>query len=346
MEYIKKIIKTFMFIFIAYVAYVILDNSFNIFDKFKTIYIIIIILLSIYINIDAINFLINKIKDKDEECDLFNIYYVNFPKVYEIAMLIDNKLKTQIEKKSKEENSAKFTNKLDMLHENKILKPSMEITAENQTVKSLEYKEVQEVKNTNSTILKIVKDKAKRISNLKNIKNGQLIIIDNVKISIINKEEILQVNSMVSGALKDNVINADAGGQNLKIDVNALSTIFLKDYKYQLCCENKEQEKFYVSIPMKLEKEFENDYCILDLEIGTVNIIGIYREDKYKPTKKSSWDILQTDDQNMEDNELKNSNGNSDKSDNNIPEPEEKPYIDLIAIVQELKLNNEEENNE
>ena len=64
-------------------------------------------------------------------------------------------------------------------------------------------------------------------------------------------------------------------------------------YKYQLCCKTENEDIFYISIPMKLEKEFENDYSILDLEIGKVNILGIYRDEKYRPSKKSSWDIIQ-----------------------------------------------------
>ena len=66
----------------------------------------------------------------------------------------------------------------------------------------------------------------------------------------------------------------------------------LKDYKYYLMCE-KDTEKFYIDIPMKAEKEFENEYSIYDLEIGKVNIIGIYRTDKYDPKNKTTFSKLQ-----------------------------------------------------
>ena len=331
MNWVKEIIKSIFIIFVAYVVFIILDNSFNIFSKFKVIYIIGIILILIYLNIDKIKLENNKKDDKEK---LFNIYYVNFPKVYEIAMLIDNKIKTLIEKNTKDTNSIGTSTKINLLHPNKILNPSLELSAESQTSKSIEYKEVQEVKSTNSTILKIVKDKADVINNLNktNTKKNKLILIENVKISIINKEEILQVNSMVSGALKDNFINADADGQNLKIDVNALSSIFLKDYKYQLICTTEANEIFYISIPMKLENEFENDYSILDLEIGRVNILGIYRDKKYKPSNKTTWNIIQEDTNKSETilNQMKDSN------ENNFQKIEigykAYPYIDLIAI--------------
>ena len=269
---------------------------------------------------------------------------MNFPKVYEIAMLIDNKIKTLIEKNTKDTNSIGTSTKINLLHPNKILNPSLELSAESQTSKSIEYKEVQEVKSTNSTILKIVKDKADVINNLNktNTKKNKLILIENVKISIINKEEILQVNSMVSGALKDNFINADADGQNLKIDVNALSSIFLKDYKYQLICTTEANEIFYISIPMKLENEFENDYSILDLEIGRVNILGIYRDKKYKPSNKTTWNIIQEDTNKSETilNQMKDSN------ENNFQKIEigykAYPYIDLIAILQDIDINGDE----
>lgn len=341
MKYIKDVIKAIFIIFISYIVFVIFDNSFNIFSKFKIIYIIAVILILLYLNIDNIKI---KKESVEEKKDLFNIYYVNFPKVYEIAMLIDNKIKTLIEKNTKDINTSEISTKVNFLHSNKILNPSLEFNADSQTSKSIEYKEVQEVKNTNSTILKIVKEKADKISNLKSNKKNKLILIENVKISIINKEEILQVNSMVSGALKDNFINTDADGQNLKIDLNALSTIFLKDYKYQLCCETTSNEKFYISIPMKLEKEFENDYSIFDLEIGRVNILGIYRDKKYKPSNKTTWNIIQ-EDNNYGENLLNQMKDSNEKSDNSRIETEynEHPYIDLIAILQDIDINGDKD---
>lgn len=343
MKYVKDIIKSIFIIFILYVIYFLFDKYFNVFDNFKLIYIVSSILILLYFNFDQINEIFTK--DEPEEKDnLFNIYYVNFPKVYEIAMLVNNKFKTLIEKNTKDVNSVNVSTKFNFIHPNKVLNPSLEFNADNNSSKSIEYKEVQEVKNTNSTILKVVKDKADKVKRLKNINADKLILIENVKISIINKEEILQVNSMVSGALKDNVINADADGQNLKIDLNALSSVFLKDYKYQLCCKTENEDIFYISIPMKLEKEFENDYSILDLEIGKVNILGIYRDEKYRPSKKSSWDIIQ--EQNNSDNTLNQMKDSNEKNamKNNDFNLEEHPYIDLIAILQEINIK--EANNE
>lgn len=344
MKYLKDVIKSLFIIFIAYIIYVIFSRCFSIFSEFKIIYIFLVLILIVYINLENIYSIFSK-SSEEKNNELFNIYYVNFPKVYEIAMLIDNKLRTLIEKNTKDENTTNISSKFDFKHPNTILTPSLDVTSDNRTLKSIEYKEVKEVKNTNSTILKIVKEKARKITKLKDIHIGELIQIDNIEISIMNKEEILQVNSMVSGALKDNVINADADGQNLKIDLNALSSIFLKDYKYQLCCKTTNNEIFYISIPMKLEKEFENDYSILDLEIGKVNILGIYRDDKYKPSKKSSWNIIQ-EENNNDDNQLSQMKDSNSKNKSKINEIEfkEHPYIDLIAILQEINI--EEVNNE
>lgn len=338
MDYAKSIIKSIFLILISYIVYIIFNNSFTIFSKFKVIYIVFVIILIIYINLEILMELLYK-NNEDNTNELFNIYYVNFPKVYEIAMLIDNNLKTLIEQNTKNENETNISNKIDFTHQNTILKPTLGVGIDNRTLKSIEYKEVKEVKNTNSTILRIVKQKAKKVKSIKDIRPGELILVDDVSISIINKEEILQVNSMVSGALKDNVINADADGQNLKIDINALSSIILKDYKYQLYCKMENEEGFYISIPMKLEKEFENDYSILDLEIGKVNILGIYRDEHYKPLKKSSWNILQEENEEIEKlNQMKDSNTNNQIKEKVLP-INAHPYIDLIAVVQEINLN-------
>ena len=59
--------------------------------------------------------------------------------------------------------------------------------------------------------------------------NGDLVKIDNVKLKIWNNEEILQANSIISGALNGNTIDTFSDGKAFKINVNALTNIILKD---------------------------------------------------------------------------------------------------------------------
>jgi hypothetical protein len=303
--------------------------------------VIIIVLLFNY------NFLIKLFikEEKKEKKDLFNIYYINHPKVFEICMLINNKRKSKEELSIKDEETQKMTLALggNIIKAKNSFSPS--ISNENSATKTYEYKELQEIKETNSTYLSEIIKKCKTIDD-NQASNGSLVKIDDVKLQIVNRDEIAQINSMLSGIFKDSNISTVSDGQVLNIDINAIGNILLKDYKYSLKGEINNNE-FYISIPIKAEKEFENDYSIYDLEIGKVNIIGIYRTDNYKYKNNSTFNFLQESGKNghyVEDDLLK-SNTSRRKTKNAKKNDENKSiYIDLIAIVQDLDIKGVSDN--
>ena len=307
-------------------------------SNFRWIYLIITILLIIYNNLENIFLIFSKNQLNNKE--LFNTYYINYPKVYEIAMLINNRIGIKAEDSYKHEKQQKESYVTDGSINLKKFKIGTNLGNELIESTNHEYKEFQEIKNTNSVYLRELIKKCKVVNTLDGLENGMLIKIDNVELSIINDEEILQANSIISGAFNGNTLNTYANGQILKVNINSLSNIVLKDYKYYLMCE-KDTEKFYIDIPMKAEKEFENEYSIYDLEIGKVNIIGIYRTDKYDPKNKTTFSKLQElgDSTNVGLDEMKSSRKESKK--NNKIELKEAPYIDLIAIIQDLEFKNE-----
>ena len=180
----------------------------------------------------------------------------------------------------------------------------------------------------------------------KQVSNGSLVKIDDVQLQIVNRDEIAQINSMLSGIFKDSNISTVSDGQILNIDINAIGNILLKDYKYSLKGKINNNE-FYISIPIKAEKEFENDYSIYDLEVGKVNIIGIYRTDNYEYKNNSTFNFLQEIGENgnyVEDDLLK-SNTSRKKTENAKKNDRNKSiYIDLIAIVQDLDIKGASDN--
>ena len=307
-------------------------------NNFRWIYLIITIFLIIYNNLENIFLILSKNQLNNKE--LFNTYYINYPKVYEIAMLINNRIGIKAEDSYKHEKQQKESYVTDGSINLKKFKIGTNLGNELMESTNHEYKEFQEIKNTNSVYLRELIKKCKVVNTLDGLENGILIKIDNAELSIINDVEILQANSIISGAFNGNTLNTYANGQVLKVNINSLSNIVLKDYKYYLMCE-KDIEKFYIDIPMKAEKEFENEYSIYDLEIGKVNIIGIYRTDKYDPKNKTTFSKLQelADSTNVGLDEMKSSRKESKK--NNKIELKEAPYIDLIAIIQDLEFKNE-----
>lgn len=339
MEKIKLIIKIIIQILVVIIIYMFLDKVLKDLVAIKWIAIFIFGLIILYIDLNEI-----KIEPTNDSKELFNTYYINYPKVFEIAMLINNKIKINAEESIKKQKGYKQSYGVESLFNVNKLPIKGDLGGEYSILTNHEYKEIQEIKNTNSTYLREILKKCKKVKKLKDMHNGDLVKIDNVKLKIWNNEEILQANSIISGALNGNTIDTFSDGQAFKINVNALTNIILKDYKYYLMCI-KGEEKFYIDIPMSAEKEFENKYSIYDLEIGLVNIIGIYRSECYDPENKTTYSKLQElgNKQNIEIDEMKSSRKTKENRQESI-KLGKAPYIDLIAIIQDLSFENGENN--
>ncbi len=282
MEKLKWIIKITIQILFVIVMYMFLDKVLNDLVAIKWVGIIIFALIILYLDLKEV-----EINPTDDFKELFNTYYINYPKVFEIAMLINNKIKINAEESIKKQKGYKQSYGIESSFNTKKLPIKGDLGGEYSELTNHEYKEIQEIKNTNSTYLREILKKCKKVENLEDLQNGDLVKIDNVKLKIWNNEEILQANSIISGAFNGNTVDTYSDGQAFKINVNSLTNMILKDYKYYLMC-TKGKEKFYIDIPMKAEKEFENEYSIYDLEIGLVNIIGIYRTKNYDPKKQNN----------------------------------------------------------
>ena len=324
-------------ILIFYVAKI----FFPVISKVVILYYIIALLIIILLHLNNIVVIFKKRQQKTIK--LFNIYYINYQKVFEICMLINNERVDKEELTYRDEYSNGYTIGANVSINKKMGNILPSVSRENSNTKTYEYKELQEIKNTNSTYLNEIINVCKDQDN-KDLKNGDLVKIDNVKLKIINKTEIAQINSMLAGVFNGNKITTDSDGQIFNIDINAISNILLKDYKYNLKGTTDNLKNFYISIPVKAEKEFENDYSIYDLEIGEVNIIGIYRTDKYKYDDTSTFNYLQklgSEDipTNIMGDELFKSNTTIEKNDKDLSKKEGYyTYVDLIAIVQDLNI--------
>lgn len=335
MEKIKMIIKIIIQILVVIIMYMFLDKVLKDLVAIKWISIIIFALIIISLDLKEID-----IPQKEDNKELFNTYYINYPKVFEIAMLINNKIKINAEESVKKQRGYKQSYGIESSFNIKKLPLQGDLVGEYSELTNHEYKEIQEIKNTNSTYLREILKNCKKVTDLKGLKNGDLVKIDNVKLKIWNNEEILQANSIISGAFNGNTVDTYSDGQAFKINVNSLTNMILKDYKYYLMC-TKGEEKFYIDIPMSAEKEFENKYSIYDLEIGLVNIIGIYRTECYDPKNKTTYSKLQElgNKQNIEIDEMKSSREQKNNI-NQLIKLERAPYIDLIAIIQDLSFEN------
>lgn len=131
-----------------------------------------------------------------------------------------------------------------------------------------------EVKTTKSIILSDVVGASKNIKQFDNtIKEGELILIDNVRLSLENEAELRTVKLFTSGAFK----NLSVPGAN-GFDITNLFNSMFKDYAYKIkgLLAN-ENDKIIIKIPVTFENEFESSYNVDDLFIGKVSVLGIYK---------------------------------------------------------------------
>lgn len=131
-----------------------------------------------------------------------------------------------------------------------------------------------EIKTTKSVILSDVVDASKNIAQFDNtIKEGELVLIDNVQLSLENEVELRTVKLFTSGAFK----NLSVPGVN-GFDITNLFNSMFKDYAYKIKgVLLNGNDKIIIKIPVTFENEFESSYNVDDLFIGKVSVLGIYK---------------------------------------------------------------------
>ena len=273
---------------------------------------------------------------------LFNVYYLNFSKVYEIKMMLSNVIKTDeaIEINQNDVIDAELQAKMGT----KFLKLfTAEVGSDVKSGSSDSQRVLENFKvtMTKSLILSEVIEKCKVISSsFKDIVEGQLVRVDNVSLSLENEMELRTVKMFSNGSFKGMRL-PEAGG----IDINNLFNSMFKDYSYKLKGELHDgDEKLLIKIPLTFENEFENLYNVDDLFIGNVSLIGIYKGKTKINGLKNSFEFFQELGQVAEtesDSEVHNSQYSAPvtiklKSED---DGEEYNYIDLLAIVQVINFD-------
>lgn len=268
---------------------------------------------------------------------LFNVYYMNFSKVYEIKMMLSNIIKTdatvenEAGKSSEAELHAKMGTKFLRVFDSEV-KADLQ-SGNNDSRKVLENFKII---TTKSLILCDVMDSCSVVSSFdESSLEGQLVRIDNVSLSLENEAELRTVKMFSNGTFKGMKIQ-EAGG----VDVNNLFNSIFKDYAYKITgVISGSSQKIVIKIPLTFESEFENLYSVDDLFIGNVSIIGIYKGKTKIHDLKNSFEFLQGLG-NRDDAEGEIHNSQYSKPSTTVKDDKDDSdynYIDLLAIVQVIK---------
>lgn len=280
---------------------------------------------------------------------LFNVYYLNFSKVYEIKMMLSNIIKTDgtIETMQDGAISAELQAKAGTKFL-KLFSADVGSNVKSETSDSQKVLESFKVAMTKSLILSEVMDKSQVItSGFNGTSEGQLVRVDNVSLSLENEAELRTVKMFSNGSFKGMRL-PNAGG----LDVNNLFNSIFKDYAYKLKGKLQDsQEQILIKIPLTFENEFENQYSVDDLFIGNVSLIGIYKGKTKISGIKNSFEFFQELGQasnSSSDREIHNSQYSTPTPSKLSSEADDTDYhyIDLLAIIQIVKAENSESEEE
>lgn len=284
----------------------------------------------------------------------FNIYYLNFNKVYEIAMMINNVILTKIERDNSKsfEKQYGFTSSISAQGSKMFLdgiKSSISADAKETSISSMKVVESLDVKTTKSILLRRIIARCANVDNISNSIEGDLIKIDNVKLELFDEESLRQFLILKRDAFK--------GFRVEGMDINNLVSSMLQDYAYVLkgknCSKNEEPPKdIIIKIPMEIQSEFENKYSINDLLIGHVSIVGIYKgkikEDFITLNTFSYFKEVGEQNKYKEINENKIIKSNTVLTSNPPMESDlidDYHFIDTLAIIQDVSFNLNEDFN-
>jgi hypothetical protein len=206
-----------------------------------------------------------------------------------------------------------------------------------------------EIKTTKSVILDEVVKNCRTIEGFENFDEGELIKLDNVRLSLENEDELRIVKFINSGALKD-IMGPNTNG----FDVNGLFNSMFKDYAYKIKGEIREHsEKLLIKIPLTFENEFESSYSVDDLFVGNVSIVGLYKGKIKVDELRNSFQYFQElgefqnfmqHKQQDEDDEIQESHYTADDRKKftvtfkSSGDDSDYHYIDLLAIIQNVSI--------
>ena len=175
---------------------------------------------------------------------------------------------------------------------------------------------------------------------------GDLVYIDNVRLSLLNEDEVRTLITVMSGTF-DGITIPEAGG----LDVGHLFQSFIKSgtsFKLIGRIGDGKSNDIILKIPIDGADLFESGYSIDDLLIGKVGIIGICKGKVYPSNLRSSYEYFQTKGKTAEPEDDGFIDGSyKERTDDQVGHPTtekdetEATYIDVIAVIQSVNKKSE-----
>ena len=196
-----------------------------------------------------------------------------------------------------------------------------------------------EIQTTKSTLLRRILSFCKVTESISSeVQEGDLIKLDNVQLRLLDEESLRQFLVLKRDALKGLRVEG--------MEVNNLVSSMLQDYSYVLVGSisgDANKKDVLIKIPMEAQAEFENKYKIDDVLIGKVSIIGIYKgivkEEIITSNTFSFFRDRGEEEQIKTTKRIIQSAYDEKISSNYEKEYGEYKYLDVLAIIQDVKFN-------
>lgn len=297
---------------------------------------------------------LNQDKQSKISYDLFNLFYVNTPKVHEIVMLIDNKIMKTIEREQISEELLRYNSSISLQNSTTGSSANLGYSKEDNTKKSV-YESF-DVKTTKSIMLRRLYEAIKR-QQVTNHNLGDVVIFKNIELKQRNINDTVMLLNILEDAKIKNL--ADENVEiNLSKMMNKMLDDFTIDYIFSYDISEQSNSNYIIQLPYKADNNFENGYLHNDLQLGKLSLIGIYRgEIDFSSRENISSKFLELASQATNDdlnkitlNPLKSSSSNEKQSD--ILDIKWQPdklkeklhLIDVVAIIQELNIVGADDN--
>ena len=272
---------------------------------------------------------------------MFNVYYINYAKAFEITMQMDNKILEQTIKERGWDVSANAHGEFDVKQSFlNALFPKLSASSDLKGSKSSKTTDTIKVVSTKSTVLSPIVKKATEVKKIDDNKIGNLIKIKNVQLTVHNGNDMMAVKALLSGFLDQ--IPVEGLGQK---DLTGLADAFFKGASYILTGKmpekvntGKKGDQIILKIPIQLENEMESQYSIADIEIGPVTVIGIYRGKHNAGEVRARMDMLSAYNERKSSIEIETADDATNPDRKGFDAKAEMHYIDVIAVIQELNV--------
>lgn len=284
--------------------------------------------------------------NETEATDLFTAYYMNHSKVYEMRMLLNNTIWK--ERSNEKEKATSGNAEIHAKGEGKVplfSKLSGDADANLGHEKRTKLIDTLEYINTKSRMLAEIKGNCLGFDENKS-KEGDLVYIDNVRLSLLNEDEVRALITVMSGTF-DGITIPEAGG----LDVGHLFQSLIKSgtsFKLIGRIGDGKSNGIILKIPIDGADLFESGYSIDDLLIGKVGIIGICKGKVYPSNLRSSYEYFQTKGKTAEPEDDGFIDGSyKERADDQVDNPTtekdetEATYIDVIAVIQAVNKKDE-----